>query len=195
MLEFAIDGHDGAAKTPVARKVSVVLQRLGYRTKVFEPFIEANRRLGKNIYPYWQENPQLAVELMESVLREPTAPLDIVIYDRHWLSVIVQLFGTVFETQWMRFIPTFYMQAPIEKTISCERFSWDIPWTRSLEQLQYWIDTYNTVSKKYSQHVMGTYVVSTREQPLEPIEGDIVQKILRTVHSNSSQIRFNLTNT
>jgi len=179
MLEFAIDGHDGAAKTPVATKVSAKLQSLGYKTIVFESFIEANRRINKNIYPCWQENPQMAMELMESVLKESASSnVDVIIYDRHWMSIIVQLFGTALEKQWTRFIPTFYMQAPIEKTVACERFSWDIPWTHSKEQLEHWITTYDATSKKYAQHILGTYVVSTREQCLKPIENDILKKIL-----------------
>ncbi len=179
MLEFAIDGHDGAAKTPIARRVSSRLQKLGYNVKVVEPFIEANCHLHENIYPYWKENPKFAMELMNSVLdKSVLSDLEIVIYDRHWLSVVVQLLGTVFEKQWERFVPTFYMQAPIEKTISCDRFSWNTPWTRSRKQLQHWIDSYNVVSKKYSKHIIGKYMVSTREQHLEPIAQDMIQKIL-----------------
>ena len=175
--EFAIDGHDGAAKTPIAKRVSSRLQKIGYNAEVFEPFIEVNRHLGENIYPYWKENPKFAMELMSLALdKSVSSDLDIVIYDRHWLSIVVQLLGTAFERQWEKFVPTFYMQAPIEKTISCDRFSWDIPWTSSRKQLQNWIDSYNIASKRYSGHILGTYVVSTREQPLEPIEHDIIQK-------------------
>ena len=98
-MEFAVDGHDGAAKTPILEGVAQRLRLQGYSVKTVALFHQANVLVsGGEIYPLWGsvDSTLWAIALLESHLLEAqTACLthgdDILLYDRHWMTVMVEL--------------------------------------------------------------------------------------------------------
>jgi thymidylate kinase len=186
MLEYVIEGHDGAAKTPIANGVKKELEKENLTVIVRNTFQMANALLNHDIYHLWQndDNAELAVNLLKLVVnnirqeaQEKNA--DVILYDRHWVTVMGEIQGREsLQDQWSYFPPTFFIGAPIEKTLECSRFSYEIPWTSSNEVIEQGRQKHLQIANKYQEHILGTYEVKTKDQPLNPIINDITRKIL-----------------
>jgi len=187
MLEYVIEGHDGAAKTPVTLGVKKRLEELEYKVEICAPFQTANNIIPEpDIYMYWKNEDKAKEALTilsgivdESRTRAKERNVDIILYDRHWMTIIGEIYQRPgLEELWQDFLPTFFLEAPVEKTLDCKRLSFDVPWTSSVERISQENHKYLNLAKVYTDHVVGHYVVKTRDQPLEPIVDSITNKIL-----------------
>lgn len=208
--EIVIEGHDGSAKTPVARRVADALRDRGFRVGIRAPFLATNEMLAAeqassqgipidalsreellacDIYHLWQtpDGTLRAMALLSSVIeRFRTAArnegLDLILWDRHWVTVLAQIRSDAALLQhWGDFPATFFLEAPVTKTMDCNRFSYDVPWTRDDATLARFYQTFLDVVHDYPQHILARYRVETRTQDLAPIVEDVVRLTLETV--------------
>ena len=191
MLEYVIEGHDGSAKTPIAGGIKNNLTALGYQCKVYSPFHIANSLIDEDdIYVYWKTGREkTAVELLQKVIhsiRTQNFHLDVLIFDRHWLTVLGEIDDHEnLRNLWADFPPTFFIEAPIHKTLDCKRFSYETLWTSSNEQVEYYYHRLLNLAQKYKQYIIDQFIVETRIQPLDPIINSITQRIqydLKNIH-------------
>lgn len=189
MLELVIEGHDGAAKTPVALGLQERLQQVGYHGRVYAPFQLANQTVPeKEIYSYWGTRTEEVIKILQRVLTEikteaVTDNLNFIIYDRHWMTVLREISGTPYQQYWTDFLPTFFMEAPPEKTQSCKRFSSACPWTASLDKITEEYQAYLRIAANYHQYILGHYLVNKNDQPLRPIIEEIATTVLEVLRT------------
>ena len=99
------------------------------------------------------------------------------------IKVGLDLHGTIdhcpeLSQLWTSFQPTFFIEAPVNKTLDCKRFSFDVPWTSSIEVITDYYYKYLRLIGKYSQYIVGRYKVESRTQPLDSIINSITDYIL-----------------
>jgi len=191
MKIYLFEGHDGAAKTPVSEGVAKVLREQGKTVGLYAPFPLVAKQLGHDIYLLWsnRESAQRAVCLLKDVMDDICTEarqesLDIVLIDRGWFTVVSELErrGMAHEIHWTgACIPFFFLEAPPQKTLACQRYSSQIPWTDSLATITEYHDLYLRLiaDPRYEEFVLARYLVETRTQPLGPIIEDIVRRILQ----------------
>jgi len=183
MLEYVIEGHDGSAKTPIAGGIKNNLTALGYQCEVFSPFHVANSLIDEpDIYLYWKTGKEkAAIELLQKVvhsIRVQNLHLDVLIFDRHWLTVLGEIDDREdLRELWVDFPPTFFIEAPVQKTLECKRFSYETFWTSSNKQVGYYYHRLLNLAQKYHQYLVDQFIVETRTQPLGPIIDKISQYI------------------
>jgi predicted ATPase len=186
MLEYVIEGHDGSAKTPIVDGVKNRLERAGLVVEVCAPFQVVNNQIEEeDIYLYWQNDEMTtkALELLSNAInyarqKAKDNGADILLYDRHWLTIVGEIdHRNKFE--WEDYRPTFFIEAPVEKTMDCKRFSFAIPWTSSVEVITDCYDKYLVLAEKYSEHIVQKYRVEKRTQPLGGIIDSIYDHIIR----------------
>ena len=107
---------------------------------------------------------------------------DVLLFDRHWMTILVEIDDRrLLRACWEDMVPTFFVSAPPAKTKACDRFSYALGWTSSDERVEYYYQRYLEIVRRYPQHLLGTYDVLHKRQPLDPIITDIVGKILETL--------------
>ena len=196
MLEYVIEGHDGSAKTPVSLGVKKRLENMSYSVGLYAPFQIVNAQIPEvDIYLYWKkdETTSKALTLLSDVIKSNREDaiknnVDVVLYDRHWLTILGEIDHRE-NFKWNDFKPTFFLEAPVSKTMDCKRFSFDIPWTDSVDTIDSYYHKYLGLIEKYSEHVIDRYRVNTRTQPLDPIIDSITDYIVTDLTNghNSSQ--------
>jgi thymidylate kinase len=185
LYPFAVDGHDGAAKTNTVEAVKLALKARGLRVAVSELFKVAGKHApgGKDIYPLWQSDPGWAIVLLRRAAASAIhvaedEEADVLLFDRHWMTVMVEVIGTEHERLWPHFVPTFFNRAPLEKILSCSRFSFETPWSRSVKQVRDYRERYLAVAARFPEHILETFDISDKRVPLEPNVVRIVEAIL-----------------
>jgi hypothetical protein len=202
--EIVIEGHDGGAKTPVACRSAEALRSMGYRVGIYAPFQlvneafaieEAARRgvavetmsradiLACDIYNLWstRNGAARAIERIRKIIAHSRQEalemaLDLIIWDRHWITVLTQIYqDPTLLPLWDDFPPTVFLEAPMGKTLDCVRFSYDVPWTDSDDAIRKSYDLFLEIVHRYPQHLLARYRVETRTQDLSPIVADIVR--------------------
>ena len=187
MKQYVIEGHDGSGKTPIAKGVKSLLIKHNLRVDICAPFQIANSMIPEqDIYFYWKDpsNAKKAIGLLSGIInqceeRARKEGLDVLLYDRHWLTVLGEIdHRPKLRQLWTNFQPTFFIEAPVNKTLDCKRFSFDVPWTSSIEVITDYYYKYLRLIEKYSQYIVGRYKVESRTQPLDPIINSITDYIL-----------------
>ncbi len=191
MKEYAIEGHDGSAKTPIAEQVKAKLLGTGISTEICSPFQIVNSRITEpDIFVYWStpESAKKGIQLLETVIdeaREQARVRDtqVVLYDRHWLTILrcLQIVPQTAKQRidWNTFLPTFFIEAPPEKTMDCKRLSSQVPWTANRSAIETEYFAFLSLAEQYSSHICSRYRVESRTQPLGPIVNSITNYILQ----------------
>lgn len=186
MQEFAFDGHDGAAKTPILEGVAAQLSSCGLRVSTFAPFHAANAFIGSEVYPMWEQDDSAfaLLAILRSLIfwarneAEETSA-DVLLFDRHWMTILGEIHGRHrFRHEWYDFIPLFFIQAPPSKTKACDRFSYAFGWTSSDAMVKYYYQRYFEIARRHHQFLLGQYEVVDKRQPLEPIITSVTGVIL-----------------
>ena len=170
MLEYAIEG---SAKTPITEGVRNKLITLGKKVHICAPFAAANAEIQEDdIYEYWFDRAKRrqAVNILKNIISKATArETDIILYDRHWLTIERCLsYLPIEERLWDKYIPTFFIEAPINK--NSPRI---LTKSEKVEK-----EVYLSLTEKYSEYIIAKYRVDKKTQPLEPIIESIVGHIL-----------------
>ncbi len=163
MIEFVIEGHDGSAKTPIAEGVRDKLDELGYSVSLYEPFQLVKEKIPEeDIYFYWGDGrAKEAVNIIKGMIQEirDNNKANIVLYDRHWMTVFSEIDSTPLVNGWVDFPPTFFLKVKPEITRQRNKFSYDIPFTSNNQQIQGYFNRYNQLAEKYSEHIVGNFEV------------------------------------
>lgn len=194
MLEYAIDGHDGSAKTPILDGVRAALQAHGLKVHTVAIFHVVNARVsGGEVYPMWEqdESASEAVRMLKIAVEEArqearNAGADVLLFDRHWMTVMVETMFRPTQGLWDDFLPTFFIEAPPSKTMACDRFSHDIPWTTSDRQVFVYYALCLAIAKMYAEHIVQTHLVEHKQTPIEPMISDITAHILDDVEQTKN---------
>jgi hypothetical protein len=188
MLEFALDGTDGSAKTPICEGVLSELTRKGIKSTSFDPFQEVRKLIPESdIYPYWKDGrAETALHLIQQVVeqcREDSLRkgIDVLLYDRLWLTLFTEIDDTPLASQWNHFVPTFILTAPREIIVKRPGFSYGLPFSSSDQMLDDYHSKYLTLSKKYSSPIFGSYEINALRVDLRPIIKDITTKIVSRI--------------
>lgn len=186
MLEFVLEGHDGAGKSTVLRGVSETLTSHGFTNEVYAPFHMVREQIPeKDIYPYWNNGmAEEALDLLREVIRSirrgaQTSRPDVLLYDRHWMTIFSEIDGTNLATEWDDFPPTFFLEAPPSVTKAHKQFSYEVPFTTSDEQIAGYHRKFLGLAEKYSVHLAGRFYVATKTQDLTPIVNRMSKIIMR----------------
>jgi thymidylate kinase len=181
MLEFVMEGHDGAGKSTVLAGVKKKLEQKGITTKIHAPFYLVKELIPEDdIFCYWKNRANTAVNLLSKAIKQareqPSNP-QVLLFDRHWMTIFSEIENTPLENNWNDFPPTFFLQAAPNVTKSHERFTYDCPFTNNDEEITKYYHIFNNLTQKYSYHILGKYLVTCKQQDLTPIVDDICSKI------------------
>lgn len=185
MLEFAIDGHDGSAKTPILEGVRDALVASGITVATEALFHRMNEQRGEEIYPLWafDEGADVLVELFQTleaqvVDRSYASGADVLLWDRHWMTVLVETIDRPSVRRLTSLPPMFFIEAPPSKTKGCQRFSYELGWTASDAKVEEYYRRYLDLADRLEGLVLKRYLVTERRQDLTPIIQDVVAIIL-----------------
>ena len=124
------------------------------------------------------------MDLLEETIQDiktANSELDIILYDRHWMTILSETdHRPKLKYYWTNFIPTIFAEATIEKILMCSRFSFDIPWTKSREQVEKYHQIYLHLAKKYQENIYDKFLVTDKSQDLTPIITSVSETIIKT---------------
>lgn len=184
---YVIEGHDAAAKTPIAEGVVARLQRAGLKAVVVAVFHLAKDQLGHDVYDLWQSEGRAvqAITLLKELLRQHTdearrAGCDVLLFDRHWMTVLTEIRTSprLMEEWGGDYPPTFFIQTSPEKTLAAKSRKPELPWLKSEETVRDYHGRYLALAREFSGSILQTHSVPTRDTDLRPIIQHIAAKIL-----------------
>lgn len=184
MKALAIEGINGAGKSPTIAHTIEQLGEQGQKSACFAPFHLVRPRLDRpDIYPLWDENPSRAVELLHETLDEVEDQarqqgLDVLLYDRHWMTVHTQAprVPEVIELWGDRFVPTVLLTAPVEHSMRLTQRGYTAPWLQD-ETIPLYTRLYDELYSQHPDHMLGRFMVESQTQDLRPIATTIVSII------------------
>lgn len=202
-LQFAIEGHDGAAKTPVLERTCAALREKGHAVEVCAPYALANERLAgesvRDVYLLWAAGGREArrgFELLSGIVESARARArGVLLFDRHWMSVLRCLEVATglpaaerdaLAERWRAAAPpTFFLEAPPSMTRQARRFTRDAPWTATDAALDEEYRAWLRLLEAHPAPIVGRYRVEDRAQDLAPIVADVTAKILSALEPSA----------
>ncbi len=173
MRSIAIEGIDGSGKTTVAEALKDELRGQGLCVGVVSPYRLASKEYGGDLYPLWQNEigAKRAIGVLKNVLEltevcAEKAGLDVLIYDRHWMTAFTEIADRpALVSEWgATFVPTALLRA--NPTLAQQRARNDCheAWM-SPEGLRGYAEKYEQLCSKYGQHLLGVYRNDTDVTP------------------------------
>ncbi len=163
---IAIEGIDGSGKSSVVSAITEALTAEGLHVRTFATFRIANTELGHDIYDLWADDrtAKIGIEVMRHTLGvcETIAAkdgADVVIYDRHWMSVmteidnrpnLIQVWGNDY------FVPACLLRTPPETGRSRLQNDQDEEFS-SLTSLTTYANKFNQLARTFPQQMLGIY--------------------------------------
>jgi hypothetical protein len=211
IVELVIEGHDGAAKTPIVNGVFQRLSEEGHKVKACAPFSEANSALGRDIYEFWisgsKEKIIEGLKILRGIVQKTrddfaktlnNEEVGVLIFDRGWMTLLRALDevpeGLISDDDstlndevkfWTDNIPpTVFGVTTPEITRDCEKFSRDIPWTATDNLLNEDYDRRLELASLHQDNIVHQYQRTDKRQNLTPIIEDIVQIIKRLIEKS-----------
>ncbi len=190
LLELVIDGHDGAAKTPVVEGVRERLIERGYSVGAYAPFQLVKKRIPEpNINSYWDDGRTgLAVDLLRGVIEEVrgTSTEQVILYDRHWMTIFTEIEGTELAKRWDDFPPTYFMSIATPEIIKGrKRFDPSFRHTASDQVIEEYCRRYNQLAELHSSHIVGRFVVNEQRVDLTVPINEITRYALSKLESRT----------
>lgn len=182
---LAIDGINGAGKTPTIEAVIETLEQSDIHADTYAPFHQVRETLGiPDIYPLWDTAPHTAinglVQTMDNIERDASKRgLDVLIYDRHWPTIYTQAYKVpdISDVWGDRIVPSILLQSPINHALRLSRRNYTAEWLQA-QQLEQYIQRYEAIHATYPERFLGKFSVESSEQDLRPIAQEIAKIIL-----------------
>jgi thymidylate kinase len=162
---IAVEGLDGSGKTTVAHALQTAYEAEGLSTQVVAPYRLANEAMDTDIYPLWksERGALAAVEVLKDVLAKSTEQaldegLDILIFDRHWMTAFTEIEckPKVVEAWGNDFIPTAYLRVDPETAQQRAQNDNQAAWMGRHDFNNYAM-RYSYLCKTYGNYLLGVY--------------------------------------
>jgi thymidylate kinase len=207
---FAIEGQVGAGKTTLIKEIVRELKSAGDLVSVIAPFTTARDRLGKgeyltmyNLFTAQGEDGALIAEAelarvveegreeFRGRLQDSLHESGIIIYDRHWLTVLCSLEDATFSTprlkdellkKWMTNVPpTFFIDAS-DSVIKSKKDMDKIPWVREEKLLELELARRRALFLQYRMNFLSEPIrIETVGMDFGAISSGIISKIKSTL--------------
>ncbi|MCA9309237.1 hypothetical protein KC973_02575 [Candidatus Saccharibacteria bacterium] len=184
MNTIAIEGINGAGKTPAIQLTLESLASEGLNADTYAPYHLVREKIVEDdLYPLWADRPDQAVQLLHQTIDEIEADararqLDVLVFDRHWMTAFVQALQHPPITRWWgdRFVPTVLLTSPISHLMRLSERGYQEHWLQA-EALRQYVGDYDTVHQAHPQHFIGKFSVASSTQNLQPIADHITKLI------------------
>lgn len=181
---IAIEGINGAGKTPAIQLTLASLASEGLNADTYAPYHLVREKIVEDdLYPLWADRPDQAVQLLHQTIDEIEADararqLDVLIFDRHWVTAFVQALQHPPITQWWgdRFVPTLLLTSPVSHLLRLAERGYQEPWLQP-DTLKAYVNDYERVFSAQPQRFIGRFSVASSTQNLQPI-ADHVTKLI-----------------
>lgn len=170
----AIEGIDGSGKSTVARELAHVFESEDLQASVYAPFRLANQELGEDIYPLWRKSKtaKAAITVLKKVLAECETEAsdnkdDIVIYDRHWMTVFTEIpyDPELFEAWGDTFVPAALLKVDPRTATARQGNDRNMPWAGQRSQWHYSL-SYAHLADDHFDNMLGIYRSDNDVRPL-----------------------------
>lgn len=180
MIKLAIEGINGAGKTPTISNLVNICEDAGLATEQYAPYHLVREHIQEaDIYDLWAEDAQFAVKSLLDVIKSieidaAAKDLDVLIFDRHWATAYAQAsINPVITGYWGdNFVPTVLLTSPTEHLLRLAQRGYDAPWLQ-VDTLDYYREVYDTLYHTHPERFLGRYEVASSTQPLAPIAQQI----------------------
>ena len=181
MRTIAIEGINGSGKSPAIDLIVQRSSKVGIFAKAYAPYHLVREKIDEpDIYPLWRERPCEAVKLLHETIAEIEADardqrLDLLIFDRHWLTAYTQAERNpcIAELWGDTFVPTILFTSPLEHTLRLSQRGYTMSWLQA-ENLTNYLELYETLYQRHRQLFIGKFTVSSSTQNLSPIADQII---------------------
>lgn len=186
MQKIAIEGINGAGKTPTIQLLLEQLATLGLTADTYAPFHLVRQKIPEaDLFPLWEDRPEQAVQLLLETIAEIEADalgrrLDVLVFDRHWVTTYVQSLSNPKIKQWWgdTFVPTVLITSPEDHLLRLSRRGYSEPWLQADTLASYRAD-YDTVYRCHPERFIGTFTVASSNQDLQPMAAHITRLITK----------------
>lgn len=164
MKEICIEGIDGSGKTSVSIELEKLYLNEGLQPRIIAPYRLANNLLGHDLYHLWRSHTsaKLAIKILHQVLEEAKEQalddaVDVVIYDRHWLTAFTEI-GNSKElvSEWKTFVPAALLRvSPLvarRRAINDSSATWSSP-----EELSRYAQEFGIQAQHNKEKLLGIY--------------------------------------
>lgn len=180
MIKLAIEGINGAGKTPTISNVVELCEASGLRAAQYAPYHLVREQIQQDdIYELWEDEAPFAVSCLLGVIKQierdaTDRGLDVLIFDRHWATAYTQAFTNPRITgHWGdNFVPTVLLTSPSNHLQRLAQRGYTAPWLQT-DTLDYYRNLYEEIYKAHPDKFIGRYEVASSTQPLEPIAQQI----------------------
>ena len=164
MRQVALEGIDGSGKTSVANALSEQYAAEGLSSRVIAPYREANSMLGHDIYELWKTktSARLAIKILQQVFEESyetalAEGVDVLIYDRHWLTAFTEIGNDKdLVVEWKTFVPAALLRVSPMVAMRRTNNDLDASWSNP-EALSLYAQQFGIQARRNSEHMLGIY--------------------------------------
>lgn len=184
MKKLAIEGINGAGKTPTLAHVQALCETDGLVADQYAAFHLVRDKIDEpDIFNLWADRPQLAVRKLHETFDEIEADararqLDVLLFDRHWLTVFTQAeTNPAINDYWGdRFVPTVLLTSPTNHLRRLSERGYKAQWLQQ-DELEYYRQLYDTLYDRHTENFLGRFVVSSSTQDLRPVAQELYSLI------------------
>lgn len=185
MQKLIIEGINGAGKTPMIDMLINTAEGYGLSADTYAPYHLVRDKIDEDdIYPLWAEHPHQAVNLLLETIAEIEADardrnLDLLVFDRHWLTAYTQAEHTPQIVDWWgdNFEPTALLTSPIDHLLRLSERGYHHGWLQA-DALMRYLAVYETLYQKHIHRFVGRFTVSSSTQDLTPIARTLAEMTL-----------------
>lgn len=186
MQKLIIEGINGAGKTPTINLLTNTLDDAGIRAATYAPYHLVRDKIAEDdLFPLWDDRPQEAVTLLQHTIAEiesdaRSKSLDVLVFDRHWVTAYVQSLKNPVIADWWgdNFAPTILLDSPTDHLLRLASRGYTEPWLQA-DALQQYVAEYDEIYQQYITKFIGKFTVSRSDQNLQPIVDQITDTIIK----------------
>ena len=184
MKQLAIEGINGSGKTPALVIAKDLLANAGISSDTYAAYHLVRDKIEEpDSFDLWADRPEQAVALLHETLNEIEADararnLDVLLFDRHWLTAYTQAeTNPEIITMWGdRHVPTVLFTSPSHHLTRLAERGYPHEWLQA-ESLEYYRQLYDQLYERYAKHFLGRFTVASSTQDLAPIAHQLVTLI------------------
>lgn len=186
MYSFAIEGINGAGKTPTSHLLVEELEAAGLSVGTYAPYHLVRSKIDlPDIFPMWNADPKAVVDLLHQTIDEiehdaEARGHDVLMFDRHWMTAFAQkdVRPEIPDLWGGKVVPVVLMTAPDAHTQRLAERGYQASWLQA-DELRRVAGVYEALYDEYAFRMLGKFVVESATQDLRPIARDIAAMVAR----------------